>query len=104
MGTGWSNPRGLCFTEPDGSPVDPESAAKVFARRVARSGLPRVRFHDLRHSHTAHLIASGNVSLLAISKRLGHGSVSFTMDKYGNLMRDADLEGAEEVAAMVYGA
>ncbi len=44
----------LVFAQADGSPLDPESVAKVFDRRVAGSGLPRVRFHDLRHTHVAH--------------------------------------------------
>jgi len=49
MGAGWSNVHDLVFTKPDGSPLDPESVAKVFDRRVARAGLPRLRFHGLRH-------------------------------------------------------
>jgi integrase len=53
LSAGWSNERGLVFTEPDGRPLDPESVAKVFDRRVAKSGLPRIRFHDLRHTHVA---------------------------------------------------
>jgi integrase len=36
----------LVFAQPDGSPLDPESVAKVFDRRVAKSKLPRLRFHD----------------------------------------------------------
>jgi len=71
---------------------------------VARSGLPRIRFHDLRHSHTAHLIAAGTVPILAISKRLGHSSTSFTMDRYGHLMAGAGSQAASAVAAMVDGA
>ncbi|MCZ7531759.1 MAG: site-specific integrase [Acidimicrobiia bacterium] len=47
------------FAGIDGSEVHPASAAKVFERRVARSGLPRIRFHDLRHTHAVHLIAAG---------------------------------------------
>ena len=54
---GWRNCDGLVFTQPDGSPLDPESVAKSFDRRVRRSGLRRLRFHDLRHTHVAHLIA-----------------------------------------------
>ncbi|MGD0747720.1 MAG: tyrosine-type recombinase/integrase [Acidimicrobiales bacterium] len=104
LGAGWRNEHDLVFTEPDGRPLDPESVAKVFARRVERSGLPRLRFHDLRHSHTAHLIAAGTVPILAISKRLGHASTSFTMDRYGHLFEDAGSEAAAAVSAMVDGA
>lgn len=94
--------QGLVSAEPDGSPVDPESVAKVFDRRVEKSGLPRIRFHDLRHTHVAHLIAAGEHPLL-IAKRLGHGSSSFTMDRYGHLMESAGSQAASAVAAMVDG-
>ena len=73
MGGGWSNEHDLVFTERDGRLLDPESVAKVFARRVARSGLPRMRFHDLRHTHVAHLITAGEQPLL-IARRLGRAS------------------------------
>jgi integrase len=101
LGTGWSSD--LVFTEPDGRPLDPESVAKVFARRVARSGLPRIRFHDLRHTHVAHLIAAGEQPLL-VARRLGHASAAFTQDRYGHLFEDAGSQAASAVAAMVDGA
>lgn len=101
LGAGW-NDSGLVFTNPDGTPLDPESVAKVFDRRVAKSGLPRIRFHDLRHTHVAHLIAAGEQPLL-IARRLGHASSSFTMDRYGHLFEDAGSQAASAVAQMVDG-
>ena len=92
----------LVFARPDGEPLDPASVAKVFDRRVARSRLPRIRFHDLRHTHVAHLIAAGEQPLL-IARRLGHASSSFTMDRYGHLFEDAGSTAAAAVAAMVDG-
>jgi integrase len=102
MGPGWSNEHDLVFTQPDGRPLDPESVAKVFARRVARSGLSRIRFHDLRHTHVAHLIATGEQPLL-IARRLGHASAAFTQDRYGHLFEQAGSQAAGAVAAMVDG-
>ena len=103
LGVGWSNERDLVFTEPDGSWLDPESVAKTFARRVERAKLPRIRFHDLRHTHVAHLIAAGEQPLL-IARRLGHASAAFTQDRYGHLFEDAGSQAALAVAAMVDGA
>ncbi len=91
------------FTEPDGQPLDPDSVAKTFDRRIARHGLRRIRFHDLRHSHVAHLIEAGE-ALLLITRRLGHASMAFTMDRYGHLFEDAGSQAASGVAAMVDGA
>lgn len=65
-------------------------------------GLPRIRFHDLRHTHTAHLIAAGQDAKV-ISTRLGHASVAFTYDRYGHLMPEADSAAALAVAALVDG-
>jgi integrase len=90
----------LLFAQPDGTPVNPESVAKRFDRLVAKSKLPRVRFHDLRHTHVAHLIAAGEQPLL-IARRVGHASSSFTMDRYGHLFESADSQAASAVAAMV---
>lgn len=92
----------LVFAQPDGTPLDPESVACTFNRRVARSGLPRIRFHDLRHTHVAHLIGAGEQPLL-IAKRLGHASAAFTQDRYGHLFEDAGSDAAAAVAKMVDG-
>ena len=102
VGAGWTD-LDLVFTAPAGECLDPESVAKTFDRRVARSTVKRIRFHDLRHTHVAHLIAAGQDALV-ISKRLGHASVSFTYDKYGHLMPKADSDAASAVAALVDGA
>jgi len=99
VGEEWGD-RDLVFCGPAGEPLDPESVAKVFDRRVARSGVKRIRFHDLRHTHVAHLIAARQDALV-ISKRLGHASVSFTYDRYGHLMPKADSNAATAVAALV---
>jgi len=104
LGAGWQgHENDLVFTQADGRPWDPESVAKRFDRRVARSGLPRIRFHDLRHSHAAALIAAGDVSLLAITRRMGHASISITQDLYGHLLPEADSQAAASAAALVDG-
>jgi len=48
-----------------------------------------VRFHDLRHTHASWLISAGR-PLTAISRRLGHTSISITSDRYGHLLPDVD--------------
>jgi integrase len=41
------------FTPENGSPIHPQAISAAFDRRVARAGLPRIRFHDCRHSHAS---------------------------------------------------
>jgi integrase len=91
---------GLVFTGPFGDPLHPHQVSRMFSRRAQQAGLRPIRFHDLRHSHCAHLIAAGR-NVKAISRRLGHASVSFTLDRYGHLLPDDDSEAAEAVAAMI---
>lgn len=90
------------FCRATGEPLDPESVSvsATFRRRVNRAGVPVIRFNDLRHSHTAHLIAAAR-NPKEVSRRLGHASVAFTLNRYGHLMPEADAEAAAAVAALV---
>ncbi len=99
MGAGWVD-TGLVFTGPTGGQLDPEKVSARFDTLVRRFDGPRLRFHDLRHTHCAHLIGA-DVNVKTISRRLGHASVSFTLDRYGHLMPEADGEAAAAVAALV---
>lgn len=94
------HPSGQVFVDGDGHPLHPESVARIFGRLVKRSRLPLIRFHDLRHSHVAHLIEAG-VDPLTISRRLGHASVAFTLDRYGHLFDQADATAARAVGELL---
>ncbi len=69
---------------------------RVKNRAVKQAGLPPVRIHDFRHSHASNLIEAG-VNIYKISKRLGHSSISITLDRYGHLI---DTEGDEIIEAI----
>jgi integrase len=45
----------------------------------------RVRFHDLRHTHASHMLASGVHPKIA-SERLGHSRVGITLDLYSHVV------------------
>ena len=61
-----------------------------------KANLKQIRIHDFRHSHASNLIEAG-VNMYKISKRLGHSSVTITMDRYGHLI---DEDGDEILSAM----
>jgi integrase len=65
----------------------------VWRPATVRAGLDGLRWHDLRHTHVAFLIEAG-VHVKAIQSRLGHSSISTTLDVYGHL-----FEGIDEAAA-----
>jgi integrase len=64
----------------DGKPKQPRSLTHEFSVLMARE-LPRVRFHDLRHSHATQLLTAGVHPKIA-QERLGHSTISITMDLY----------------------
>ncbi|MCY9028888.1 tyrosine-type recombinase/integrase [Bacillus inaquosorum] len=72
----------------------------IFSRKIKqicqRGDVEPIRFHDLRHSHVALLIHQGE-DYLVIKERLGHSSVSFTMNTYGHLFPNKQKETADRL-------
>lgn len=68
-----SSSNDLVFATVDGQPLNPDGVSQRFERLVARSGLPPVRLHDLRHG-AATIGLSAGVSMKAISEQLGHAT------------------------------
>jgi integrase len=62
---------------------------------LARADLPRIRFHDLRHTHATALLSHG-LPIKAVSQRLGHSDVGITLRVYAHVLPtdDAKLAGA----------
>ena len=65
--------------------------------------LPRVRFHDLRHSHATALLASGVHPKIA-QERLGHASVTITLDLYSHVTDRMQVDAAKLVDSSLGGA
>ena len=86
---------GLVCCRTDGSFIVPDLLTNSFTRIVDRAGVNRVRFHDLRHTHVALLIAQGE-HVKVISERLGHSSISITMDRYGHLFPSLNRSAADK--------
>lgn len=87
---------GLLFCWEDGQPPHPDTFTTRFNRIAERAGLPRIRLHDVRHSYTT-IGRRARVDAKALSRRVGHASVGFTMSTY---MHD-DLEVDREIAAVL---
>jgi integrase len=92
----------LVFTDAEGEPLDPTFVSRHFDRLVKKHGLPRIRLHDLRHTSASIGLASGE-TLLEVSRRLGHSSISVTADIYSHIAPLVASESAERLAAVVYG-
>ena len=87
----------LVFTSTVGTPVDVGNLTyRSFRPLLERAGLPRIRFHDLRHTFATLLLSKGTHPKV-VQEMLGHATISQTMDTYSHVLPDMQ-EGA--VAAM----
>lgn len=84
----------LLFTKPDGKPIDPNVVSSWFPVFLREHGLPPCRFHSLRHSNAALLIAA-HVPATTVAGRLGHAQVSTTTNIYAAMIRSSDAAAAD---------
>jgi integrase len=92
---------GLVFARPDGSPIHPDLFSKAFDRQVASARVPRIRLHDLRHTHATLLLQAG-VPPKVVSERLGHATVAFTMQVYAHVMPGMQADAAKAFGELVF--
>ena len=92
--------RDYVFRSTAGGPIDPDNVDRAFKRHLTLAGLPEIRFHDLRHTHASLLIAAG-VHPKAIQARLGHASITTTLNTYGHLMPSAFQGVGERLDALL---
>jgi integrase len=88
----------------DGEPLQPQSLTHEFPRFLARlKDFPRVRFHDLRHSHATQLLLAG-VHPKVAQERLGHSTVTTTLDLYSHVTATMQEDAAGRLDAAFRGA
>jgi integrase len=78
-------PREYVFTSEAGTMLDPKNVTRSFQRHLALAGLPRMRFHDLRHAYATISLAAG-VQLRVIQEALGHTSIALTAAVYAHVL------------------
>jgi len=84
----------------DGNPIQPRSLTHEWMRLIQKTALPRIRFHDLRHTHASQMLASGVHPKIA-SERLGHSTIGITLDLYSHVMPGMQADAAEQVDAAI---
>jgi integrase len=93
---------GFVFAKPNGDPLHPDFFSQAFERLIAKLDLPRIRFHDLRHTHATLLLKEG-VPPKVVSERLGHASVAFTMQVYQHVLPGMQADAAATFGEIVFG-
>lgn len=101
LGEAWQD-SDLVFCRDDGSPVHPDRFTQMFDKHVRNTAVPRIRLHDLRHTHATLALAAG-IHPKVVSERLGHSTVAFTMDVYSHAIPSMEAEAAETIANLVRG-
>jgi integrase len=94
----WTN-TGYVFTREDGNPYHPDVVSGAFESRVAKTKLPRIRLHDLRHTHATIALSAGTHPKV-VSERLGHANAAFTMNTYVHVLPGMQDDAAEKIAAL----
>jgi integrase len=92
---------GLVFTLENGGALDPESVSRYFRQAVKMSMLPSIRLHDLRHTHATLALQAG-IHPRVVSERLGHATISITLDTYSHAIPAMQEEAAALIAGLVF--
>ncbi len=88
------------FATPTGEPIHPDGFSQLFNRIVATAGIPRLRLHDLRHTH-ASLLLKESVPIKVVSERLGHATPGFTMATYQHVLPGMQADAARLFANLI---
>jgi len=91
----------LVFTQKDGAALDPESVSRYWRQAVKKAMLPPIRLHDLRHTHATLALQAG-IHPKVVSERLGHATISITLDTYSHAIPAMQEEAAALIAGLVF--
>jgi len=100
-GSRWMD-TGHVFATTVGTPLDAASVTRSFQRLLDRAGLPRCRFHDLRHAAATFLLAQG-FTLEDVKNLLGHSSIVLTSNTYGHVLEQRQQQVARGMDAVLGG-
>lgn len=92
----------LVFTGDRGEALDPMAVTREFRRLVRDAPVPVIRLHDVRHTHATLLLAAG-VPIKTVSERLGHSTITMTMDVYAHVLPAMDRDAAARLERALHG-
>jgi site-specific recombinase XerD len=90
MGSSYNNFNLLICTT-DGKPINPRNFARTFHRLIEKAGIKKISIHGLRHTNATLLMRQG-INPKIVSERLGHSSISITLDIYSHTDLDMQKE------------
>jgi integrase len=93
---------GFLFCWENGKPPHPDTFTRRFKKLAEQAGLPEIDLHDVRHSY-ATAGRDAKIDWKALSKRIGHADVAFTMRQYVQTDLEADRQVANTLAELIIG-
>ncbi|MEQ6390384.1 site-specific integrase [Bacillaceae bacterium S4-13-58] len=92
----------LVLAASNGSFILPRNFDRQWKPLMKKSGLKQIRFHDFRHTHATLMLKQG-VHPKIVQERLGHSSISVTMDLYSHVLPNIQKAAAEEFGSKIFG-
>jgi len=100
-GETWED-NGLVVCGPDGKPIRPSTLNRQLQRLMKDAGLPVLSTHALRHTAATLMLTQG-IHPKVVQERLGHASVSITLDLYSHVTPGLQRKAAEAVEGALFG-
>ena len=91
----------LVFTNAIGDPVNPATFTRWTKQQATHAGVPPLTPHDAARHGWATLALTAGVPPKVVQERLGHSSISITMDRYSHVIEGMDRAAAEAVASLI---
>jgi integrase len=91
---------GLVFCRENGTPIWPRTFSRSFDHHVRDTGLPKVRLHDLRHTHATLALEAG-VHPKVVQERLGHATIAITLDTCSHAIPAMQEDAAAKIAPLL---
>ncbi len=95
FGSAWKN-EPYVFLHEDGSAIYPNRPYVWFTNFLKRHNLPKITFHQLRHTNASLLISAGE-DVVTVSGRLGHSDKSITLNIYSHIIRSKEAQVANKM-------
>ncbi|MCK8816779.1 site-specific integrase [Natroniella sulfidigena] len=86
----------LVFCREDGRPFNPRFATRSFNKVAEKVDLSNFRLHDLRHTHATLMLKAG-VHPKIVQERLGHSSITQTLDTYSHVIPSMQKEAVQKL-------
>ncbi len=80
--------------------LHPQRLTDLFQPASDAAGLPRIRLHDLRHTSATLALVAG-VHPKIVQERLGHATISMTLDTYSHVLAGRQHDAAAQVEALL---